>query len=450
MERIKRSLQWILPIFCLFVGLQEVNGQFLKKLGKRAEKAAERTVERRVEKETTEKTDQVLDSILEPGSKGGKEAKSPAPNNKPVENTKVGGSETSKNSGAANIPNSSAGAGKKEIAIYSKFDFVPGDKLLFFEDFSDEFVGDFPSKWNTNAGGEVVSVNTSQEKWLELISGYNIYFIPDVPALPDEYTIEFDILTQGVDSKTSSTAILRIDLSDDDKFKEGENFVQASIPFCQYSAIGITMENRINSKREIYSVVKADLRDEILNTPHISIAVNKQRFRLWVNEEKHIDIPRIVPEGEVLKTLKFHMNNFKDGKERVFITNLKVAEGGVDLRRKLLSDGKISTNGILFNSGSADIKPQSMGIIRQIYQVMQQDQSLKLKIVGHTDADGDEAANMKLSKQRADAVKNALVSVYKISSDRLETEGKGETDPVGDNSNPEGKSQNRRVEFISQ
>src|SRR5690606_37522896 len=114
----------------------------------------------------------------------------------------------------------------------------------------------------------------SGEKWLELISGYNIYFIPDVPNLPEEYTIEFDVMALGLDNKTSSTAFLRVDLSDDDKFKEGANFVHAQIPFCLYSPVGITMANHINHKREIYSVVKADLRDEIVDRPHISIDVN--------------------------------------------------------------------------------------------------------------------------------------------------------------------------------
>jgi outer membrane protein OmpA-like peptidoglycan-associated protein len=445
MKKLSKTIKIVATLFLVLGFAQTANAQFLKKLGKKAEKAAERAVERRVEKETTEKTDQALDSILEPGSKRKDQGGNPIP-----QSTEPNTSGSNSGGGTSGDNSSTDQATEKSITVYSKFDFVPGEKALFFDDFANDFIGDFPSKWNTNGGGEVVTLGDSSEKWLELISGYNIYFIPDVPSLPEEYTIEFDIMTVGLDRKTSSTAILRVDLSDDDKFKEGGNFVHASLPFCQYSAIGINMANHINNKREIYSTVKADLRDEVLNRPHVSIAVNKQRFRLWVNEEKHIDIPRIVPSGGVLKTLKFHMNNFKDGKERVFISNLKVAEGGVDLRRKLISEGKISTNAILFESGSANLKPQSMGVIRQISQVLQQEQGMKLKIVGHTDADGNDASNMELSKKRADAVKNALVSVYNVSSDRLTTEGKGETEPMGDNGTSDGKAQNRRVEFIKQ
>jgi outer membrane protein OmpA-like peptidoglycan-associated protein len=158
----------------------------------------------------------------------------------------------------------------------------------------------------------------------------------------------------------------------------------------------------------------------------------------------------MVPTSGRPHTLKFHVNNFKDGTERVFMTNLKVAEGGSDLRKKLISEGKISTNGILFDSGSDNIKPASMGIIRQISQVLQQESSMGLKIVGHTDADGSEDTNLKLSKDRAAAVKDALITIYNIDESRLSTEGKGETVPVADNDTADGKAQNRRVEFIKQ
>ena len=79
---------------------------------------------------------------------------------------------------------------------------------------------------------------------------------------------------------------------------------------------------------------------------------------------------------------------------------------------------------------------------------MVQDESIKLNIVGHTDSDGANDANLKLSKARATAVKDVLITIYKISPDRLTTDGKGETQPVGDNKTTDGKAQNRRVEFV--
>ncbi|HMB65217.1 MAG TPA: OmpA family protein [Eudoraea sp.] len=440
MKPLTTFLRIFFTVLLVMAVTPETNSQILKKLGKRAERAAERSVERKVAKETSKKTDEVLDSILTPGQKKespGDKKGNPVPPGDPPNNS----------GGDGNTPTADEG-GPKSITVYSKFDFVPGDKILFFDDFSKDFIGDFPSKWNTNGGGEVVTINDSPEKWLDLIPGYNIYYIPDVPALPEEYTIEFDMLTSGMDNKTSSNAALTVTLSDDAKFGGGQNFAYALLPVGQYGAFDIRMRNHVaGDGSEINSGVRADIRKAVLNRPHVSIAVNKQRYRLWVNETKYVDIPRMIPPG-VNYTLKFNVNSIKDGKERIFITNLKVAEGGLDLRRTLISEGKVSTNGILFDSGSANIQPQSMGIIRQISQVLQQESGMSLNIVGHTDSDGDDAFNLDLSKKRADAVKNALVNVYSVSRDRLQTSGKGESEPVGDNGTPDGKAQNRRVEFI--
>jgi len=455
MKNLPPSFKLFFSIICMFAFTTSANSQILKKIGKRAEKAAERAIERRVEKEAQEKTDQVLDSILEPGKKG-KQKKTPVPRGENPSDPKK--SEPNSNSGddskESETSNSSDSSGQpKTMIIYSKFDFVPGDKLLFFEDFSNDFIGDFPAKWNTNGSGEVVTVNDSPDRWLQMVPGYSTYYIPDVPDLPEEYTIEFDILVDGIDKQTSSTADLKVDISDSDGFGRGKKYVSVNIPLCQYTPVGI----RINAKKtgagspeNINNKVKADIRKEILNKPHISIAVNEQRYRLWVNEKKYIDVPRAIVPGSQLKTLKFNVNSLKDGKERAFISNIKVAEGGVDLRRKLLSEGKVSTNGILFDSGSANIKPQSMGIIRQISQVLQQDTSINLQIVGHTDSDGGDDTNMTLSKKRAEAVMNALITIYNAAPERLAAEGMGESKPVGDNTTVDGKAQNRRVEFIKQ
>ncbi|EDP72218.1 Outer membrane protein and related peptidoglycan-associated (lipo)protein-like protein [Flavobacteriales bacterium ALC-1] len=336
------------------------------------------------------------------------------------------------------------------LEVYSKYDFVPGDKLIFYDDFTNDFIGDFPSKWNTNGSGEVVTLNKVQGRWLEFKQGYNTFFIPSLPReLPENFTIEFDLVALGINDKTSSAALLEVKLEDNNEFRTGKDFARVEIPFVQYVTSTFRVRNRINGKNSITNNVKADIRKAVLNKPHISIAVNKERLRVWVNEKKCVDIPKMIGTNSPLKAIKFHMSGFKEeGKERLFISNLKISEGGEDLRRKLMSEGKISTNGILFDSGSANIQPQSLGIVRQISQVLMQDESIKLNIIGHTDADGPDDANLKLSKARAAAVKDVLINIYKISADRLTTDGKGETQPVGDNKTTDGKAQNRRVEFV--
>jgi outer membrane protein OmpA-like peptidoglycan-associated protein len=153
---------------------------------------------------------------------------------------------------------------------------------------------------------------------------------------------------------------------------------------------------------------------------------------------------------ELIKYDSFEQrDHFEDGKEDIFIRNLKIAEGGLDLRDQLLKDGTVSTNGILFQVNSAYIQPESYGVIRQIALAMEENTTMKLNIIGHTDSDGSDADNLSLSQQRAEAVKTALVNDFNIPADRLSVEGKGESQPIAGNESPEDKAANRRVEFVS-
>ncbi|MDC7997546.1 OmpA family protein [Gilvibacter sediminis] len=334
--------------------------------------------------------------------------------------------------------------------INSKFDFVPGDQIIFEDDFSADFIGDFPSRWNTNGSGEVVTFGDDPTKWLELSSGFYTFYVPDVTELPEEYTIEFDVRTAGIDRKTSSSARFRVSVEEENSLKRTNNRVEVSLNYPQYVGNSAIIVSRIDGKDVINNSLNVELRKEQLEIHHYAIAVNKRRIRLWVNQKKLIDVPRALPEVSIMNGIKLNTSSFKDGKERFFITNFKVAKGGLDLRRTLMNDGQVSTSGILFDSGSATIKSQSYGIIKQISQVLLQDKNMKLKIVGHTDSDGNDDTNLSLSKQRAAAVKQALIDIYGIDGNRLSTDGKGEQDPIADNSTPEGKAKNRRVVFIKE
>ncbi|HUR11926.1 MAG TPA: OmpA family protein, partial [Flavitalea sp.] len=125
-----------------------------------------------------------------------------------------------------------------------------------------------------------------------------------------------------------------------------------------------------------------------------------------------------------------------------------IAAASPDTRSKLITEGKWSTSGILFDVNSDKIKETSYGVLKNIASVFNENPDVKVKIIGHTDNDGDDAKNLDLSKRRAAAVKQALTTEFSISADRMQTDGQGESKPVADNSKPEGKAQNRRVEFV--
>jgi outer membrane protein OmpA-like peptidoglycan-associated protein len=118
------------------------------------------------------------------------------------------------------------------------------------------------------------------------------------------------------------------------------------------------------------------------------------------------------------------------------------------VRSKLLTEGKLVCYGIYFDVNSDKVKPESYGSLNEIANVLKENPTVRINIVGHTDSDGDDANNMDLSKRRAASVKNELAKTFGIDASRIQTDGKGESQPVAPNDTPGNKAKNRRVEFI--
>ena len=113
-----------------------------------------------------------------------------------------------------------------------------------------------------------------------------------------------------------------------------------------------------------------------------------------------------------------------------------------------MQEGKLVTYGIYFDVNKDVVKPESYGTLKEIAKILNEVPDVKVKIVGHTDSDGQDAANLDLSKRRAASVKAELAKNFGVSADRLETDGAGETQPVAPNDTPANKALNRRVEFV--
>jgi OmpA-OmpF porin, OOP family len=114
----------------------------------------------------------------------------------------------------------------------------------------------------------------------------------------------------------------------------------------------------------------------------------------------------------------------------------------------LITEGKFSTTGILFDFQKTTVKPESYGVIKEIATALKENPTVKINIIGHTSNDGEANANLVLSKQRAVAVKQVLISEFGIEANRMETDGKGGAEPVDKSGTAAGKANNRRVEFI--
>jgi len=175
---------------------------------------------------------------------------------------------------------------------------------------------------------------------------------------------------------------------------------------------------------------------------HMSIWVQKSRVRLYQNETKLFDLPKAFP----VATLKMDRIRFEEGAGMV--SNIRIAVGAPDLRNKLLTEGKLVTYGIYFDVNKDVVKPESYGTLKGIADVLTENPDVRVKIVGYTDSDGADAANLDLSKRRGASVKNELAKNFSIDAARLESDGMGETKPVAPNDTPVNKALNRRVEFI--
>jgi len=337
-----------------------------------------------------------------------------------------------------------AAPAEQKLSATSKYDFIPGESLMFFDDFTQDNIGDFPGLWNTNGSGEIVTTNLFPGRWLKL--GADAAFIPGTKKIfPDNYTIEFDLLpVPGADDVAGLSLGFYIYAAENpDDFNEG-----GAIP----GVAGIKMSFGTDAhyystySEGIYALNGTSEKNVLVinEKSHFSFWIQKTRIRVYINDTKIYDVAKALASG-----LGYNVLRFETGAEALpLISNFRVAVGAPDMRNKLITEGRLVTYGIYFDSGSDKIKPESAGTMKEIATVLKENPSVNIKIVGHTDSDGDDAKNLDLSKRRAVAVKNAFSTEYGIEALRIETDGKGETEPVAPNSTSEGKAKNRRVELI--
>ncbi|MBP6431158.1 MAG: OmpA family protein [Ferruginibacter sp.] len=411
----------------------------------------------------------VNNKIDEKVNKGIDKAVDGADNEVSGKNKKSSGGNTSKGqNGQDDVINGQDGGSKSNsktssgFKAYSKFDFVPGEKLVAAEDFSQDAIGDFPDKWNTNGSGEIVTVNSATGKFL--MTRKEIVFYPEwIKNLPDNFTLEFDLLctekfsyySGGFLVGFSTAANVGKDFRKFARFGEGrvENGGGFEVGFHPQNAGGAQGTTSFYSSMDGKEVLRNEADQDLFSEPnktmvHISIWRQKGRVRAYMNDKKVWDLPKGVSDGLKLNALYFRNNGATDDNDAYYVGNIRLAVGAPDTRNKLITEGKFVTHGILFDVNSDKIKPESYGAVKDIANVLNENADVKVKIIGHTDSDGDDKANLDLSKRRAEAVKAMLSKEFSVSTDRMQTDGKGEASPIDNNTTPVGKANNRRVEFV--
>lgn len=348
---------------------------------------------------------------------------------------------------------------------YSRYDFVPGEDIVYAEDFSQDAIGELPLKWSTNARGETQTIRDLPGKWLRTYQTGR-FVSPYIKGLPSNFTAEFDLVL-NVTNPEKSWVYPEIDFKllnvppGDDKARKylteftGLTTVKVAIAPAEDEATTIYCRSAQSGDKEYFSNPPKEIRGfrNYLSKPiHIAVWVQNERLRLWINGEKIYDIPQAIPENTPFNRFELETgsSSYEDNQVGYFVSNIKFAQGAPDMRTKLITEGKLVTTGILFDVGSDKIRAESLGVLQGISNVLKDNPTVKIKIIGHTDNDGDDAKNLDLSKRRAASVKQALVTRFQIAPSRMDTDGRGESQPVGDNTTKEGRAKNRRVEFIKQ
>ncbi len=365
--------------------------------------------------------------------------------------TDAGGA-TSGQSGANTGGGSGAGqiATPTGVAITAYGDFVPGINVLMDEHFEKDALLDFPAQWNTNGSGKVVNIDGLQSKWLDI--AHNSIVNPVLnKALPENCTIGFDLFLQAQGDQitptiqfglTSVSDILKEDIAYKDKFFVGvSRYTEANGHSLEYG-----LKDVVGNKNDFPLLNYAN---KVL---HIDMAINKTRIRVYADQVKLIDLPRALTPGMRNNFFISSVSMVPAPQLDVLVSNIRIASSETDARsllvKQLLEEGKAVTNDILFDVNSDVIKPSSYSILDQLGAALQQNASIQVKIIGHTDSDGPADRNLQLSQQRAESVRNYLVSHFSIDGGRLQSDGKGATQPVASNTSAAGKAKNRRVEFV--
>ena len=327
--------------------------------------------------------------------------------------------------------------GNQRLQAFSKYNFVPGDKIIFHDDLTGEESGEFPSRWdlfqgnaeNASLGSENI-INMENRAIISPLMENDEY-------LPEVFTIEFDAYFEDVPGTWQSYRL---------RFWEGKGYLNISREE-NYHPLHIQNNGgsfQIRSKGNVrkYESAGNQFKENIPGWRHVALAFNKRTLKMFLDQHRVLNIPNLNLKPKIFSIEGY---SYRDGIRA--IKNIRIAEGGKKLYDRVIADGKFVTRGILFDVNKASIKPESMGVLNTVAKMMREYTDLNFRIEGHTDADGSDESNLQLSNKRASSIKNALTNLG-IDASRFETKGLGESVPVSDNTSPEGKANNRRVEFI--
>ena len=393
-------------------------------LGKLKDKAVEK-VKSKVENKVDKAVDSTMDDVLD-GKKSSKKS-----------------GKKSKNDNAEE---------EDDSKTTTSSDFKRGSVVMFEDDVKAEQVGEFTSKWDLFQGtvetktlGGVKAINLTDNAQIQpLIKEKGAY-------LPEEFTIEYDFYYwESKDDIGLNDLRLILAVTKDRSEFPGEGFDSGDLTaFVQKHGVYDTQEhsNTFKGNKEggfDYSFKKG--------WNHVALSFNKRALKVYFNDKRVVNLPRVNQPTWICFQVPFEYINL------TFIRNVVIAKGAVALydrneqsmtavEKAIAETGKFVTNNILFDTGKATLKQESMIEIMKVADYMKKNPTARFEVQGHTDNQGSDKVNDPLSQQRAEAIVKALEGLG-VDGFNLRAVGKGSHEPVADNKTEAGRAKNRRVEFI--
>ena len=387
--------------------------------------------------------------------------------NREVDKTIDNALEAKNSKTTASVPSNTAAGSDQTVkptkaAYKSKFDFIPGERVIRYYDFNEVTVGDIPADWQIEGSAEVVEVDGYEGHYL-MLQQKSAALPFEIEDLPEDLTIQFDLICtnpftwgsskfyfllaqvdpnrdlHGIENQLGNTNNKVLWLS----FHPGSQSAVANKGYGNYEMI-----TRDGSKKGDNYPLESFIDTDEGRLAKISIWRQKRRVRVYLNENKILDNTALLPDGMKVNAFAWNVYSGFYNDDKYFIGNIRIAEGMPDTRKSILQSGKYVTTGITFDVNRAEIKPESYGVLKDIATNLKAASGAKVTIVGHTDSDGDDAKNLELSKKRAESVKKSLVNDFGVDTGMLDTDGKGESEPVSPNDTPQNKANNRRGEFV--
>lgn len=408
---------------------------WLGKLKDKAEDVAKKTVERNVEEKTEKAVDDAINGKTSKKNKDKKKSKKDVEDEE--EDSEEAAEQTSKKK-------------KKPQSEEVKSDFVPGTIVIFEDDFANEQMGEFPSKWDLiDNNAEIAKM--SGKKCVHLLNGSNTEITPLIKDgsqsyLPEVYTLELDYFATGDEDHNS---FYKLYLKTD-KEKRGTD-VYSIIAFgnrdMHWNVVKPNDSGEVGGYAQNYeNIVNLD------EWNHFALSFNKRALKVYINGVRIINIPNAM----AMDWFTIENDFWEDHLD--YITNVRLAKGAVELYERNAQDmspiekaiaetGQFVTNNILFDTGKATLKPESMSEIEKVAEYMKKNPNVRFEVQGHTDNQGSDKVNDPLSQQRAEAVVKALEGLG-CDAFNLRAVGKGSHEPVADNKTEEGRAKNRRVVFV--